>query len=84
MQHSRVMKDRDRNVVTDDKSETGRWKECFDELMIEENERVEEVNIVDQEVVKVGQAEVRRALKRMTVGPDVLPVEVWNVQERWQ
>ena len=45
----------------------------MEELMNEENERTE-VTVVDQEVTKVGQDEVRRTLKRMksgeTVGPD--------------
>ena len=60
-------------------------KEIFEELMNEENERertVEEVTVVDQEVAKVSQTEVRRTLKRMksgkTVSPDDLPVEVWK------
>ena len=71
--------------MTDDRSETGRWKENFEELVNEENERerrVEEVTAVDQEVAKVSQTEVRRTLKRMkrgeAVGPDEIPVEVWK------
>ena len=71
--------------MTGDRSETGRWKENFEELMDEEIERerrVEEETVVDQEVVKVSQTEVRRTLKRMkngkTVGPDEIPVEVWK------
>ena len=35
----RVIKDRDGNVLTDARSVTGRWKEYFEELMNEENER---------------------------------------------
>ena len=52
--------------------------------MNEENERrprVEEVTVVDQEVAKVSEAEVRRIMKRMigkAVGPDDKPVEVWK------
>ena len=62
-----------------------RWKEYFEDLMNEENEReprVEEVTVVDQEVAKVSKAEMRRILNRMksgkTVGPDEIPVEVWK------
>ena len=48
-------------------------------------QRAEEVTVVDQEVAKVSQAEVRRAVKRMksgkAVGPDEIPVEVWKCLE---
>ncbi|KAF7644203.1 hypothetical protein LDENG_00226100 [Lucifuga dentata] len=63
----------------------GRWKEYFEELMNEKNERerrVEEVTVVNQEVPKISKDEVRRSLKRMksgkAVGPDDIPVEVWK------
>ena len=53
--------------------------------MNEENERelrVEEVTAVDQDVAKIGKAELRRALKRMkngkAAGPDNIPVELWK------
>ncbi|KAK3541252.1 hypothetical protein QTP86_017942, partial [Hemibagrus guttatus] len=62
-----------------------RWKEYFEELMNEENERekrVEGVNSVEQKVDKIKKDEVRKALKRMksgkAVGPDDIPVEVWK------
>ncbi|KAK3534223.1 hypothetical protein QTP86_007022 [Hemibagrus guttatus] len=62
-----------------------RWKEYFEELMNEENERekrVEGVNSVEQKVDKIRKDEVRKALKRMksgkAVGPDDIPVEVWK------
>ena len=46
------------------------------------SERTEEVTFMDQEVQIISMAEVRRALKRMksgkTVGPDVIPVDVWK------
>lgn len=49
----------------------GRWKEYF-----------KEVTVVDQEVAKISQDEVMRALKRMksgkAVGPDDIPVEAWK------
>ncbi|KAK3520862.1 hypothetical protein QTP70_034721, partial [Hemibagrus guttatus] len=59
-----------------------RWKEYFEELMNEENERekrVEGVNSVEQKVDKIRKDEVRKALKRMksrkAIGPDDIPVE---------
>ncbi|KAK3528614.1 hypothetical protein QTP70_005345 [Hemibagrus guttatus] len=62
-----------------------RWKEYFEELMNEENERekrVEGVNSVEQKVDKIRKDEVRKALKRMksgkAVGPDDIPVDVWK------
>ena len=76
------MKDRDGNVVTDDRSLTGRWKEYFEELMNEENgreQRVEEVTVVDQEVTKVSQGEMRRTFKRMKGGKTVGPEEWWKL-----
>ncbi|KAF7650580.1 hypothetical protein LDENG_00123490, partial [Lucifuga dentata] len=59
---------RDGNVLTGARSVMGRWKEYFEELMNEENERerrVEEVTVVNQEVAKISKDEVRRSLKRM-------------------
>ncbi|KAG7470479.1 hypothetical protein JOB18_047048 [Solea senegalensis] len=63
----------------------GGWKEYFEELMNEENEReqrVEEVTTVNHEVAEISKDEVRGALKRMkngkAVGPDDIPVEVWK------
>ena len=80
-----MIKDRDGNVLTGASSVMGRWKEYFEELMNEDNEReqrVEEVTVVDQEVAKISKDEVRRALKRMksgkALGPDDIPVEVWK------
>ncbi|MCJ8736395.1 hypothetical protein PDJAM_G00258030 [Pangasius djambal] len=81
----RVIKDRDRRVLTSEESVQRRWKEYFEELMNEENERekrVEGVNSVEQKVNKIRKDEVRKALKRMksgkAVGPDDIPVEVWK------
>ncbi|KAK3521076.1 hypothetical protein QTP86_007004, partial [Hemibagrus guttatus] len=80
-----VIKDRDRRVLTSEESVQRRWKEYFEELMNEENERekrVEGVNSVEQKVDKIRKDEVRKALKRMksgkAVGPDDIPVEVWK------
>uniref|UniRef100_A0A3B3BTI6 ribonuclease H n=1 Tax=Oryzias melastigma TaxID=30732 RepID=A0A3B3BTI6_ORYME len=85
MQQVRVIKDRNGNVVTGVSGVMERWKEYFEELMNEENEReqrVEEVTVVEQEVRKISKGEVRGALKRMksgkALGPDDIPVEVWK------
>ncbi|KAK3508959.1 hypothetical protein QTP70_015383, partial [Hemibagrus guttatus] len=85
VQQVRVIKDRDGRVLTSEESVQSRWKEYFEELMNEENERekrVEGVNSVEQKIDKIRKDEVRKALKRMksgkAVGPDDIPVEVWK------
>ncbi|KAK3512387.1 hypothetical protein QTP70_007966 [Hemibagrus guttatus] len=85
VQQVRFIKDRDGRVLTSEESVQRRWKEYFEELMNEENERekrVEGVNSVEQKVDKIRKDEVRKALKRMksgkAVGPDDIPVEVWK------
>ncbi|KAK3507410.1 hypothetical protein QTP70_019647 [Hemibagrus guttatus] len=85
VQQVRVIKDRDGRVLTSEESVQRRWKEYFEELMDEENDRekrVEGVNSVEQKVDKIRKDEVRKALKRMksgkAVGPDDIPVEVWK------
>ncbi|KAK3524421.1 hypothetical protein QTP70_027975 [Hemibagrus guttatus] len=85
VQQVRVIKDRDGRVLTSEESVQRRWKEYFEELMNEKNERekrVEGVNSVEQKVDKIRKDEVRKALKRMksgkAVGPDDIPVEVWK------
>ena len=62
-----------------------RWKEYFEKMMNEENNRgprTEEVEVVNKEVNCVSRKEVKNALRRMkkdkAVGPDDLPVEVWK------
>ena len=62
-----------------------RWKEYFEVLMNEENERerrVEEVIAVKQEIRKISKGKVRKALKRIkhekAVGPNDILVEVWK------
>ncbi|XP_061647396.1 uncharacterized protein LOC133486382 [Phyllopteryx taeniolatus] len=78
VQHVRVVKDRDGNMLTGASSVLDRWKEYFKELMNEETER----SVVDQEVAMISKGEVRKASKRMkngkAVGPDDIPVEVWK------
>ena len=62
-----------------------RWKEYFEKLINEENNRdprTEEAEAVNEEVNCVSREEVKNALRRMkkgnAVGPDELPVEVWK------
>ncbi|KAK3569482.1 hypothetical protein QTP86_031418 [Hemibagrus guttatus] len=83
VQQVRVIEDRNGRVLTSEESVQRRWKEYFEELMNEENERekrVEGVNSVEQN--KIRKDEVRKALMRMksgkAVGPDDIPVEVWK------
>ncbi|KAK3528964.1 hypothetical protein QTP70_014145 [Hemibagrus guttatus] len=85
VQQVRVIKDSDGRVLTSEESVQRRWKEYFEELMNEENERekrVEGVNSVEQKVDKIRKDEVRKALKRVksgkAVGPDDILVEVWK------
>ncbi|KAK3561661.1 hypothetical protein QTP86_012493 [Hemibagrus guttatus] len=85
VQQVRVIKDRDGRVLTSEECVQRRWKEHFEELMNEENERekrVEGVNSVEQKVDKIRKDEVRKALKRMksgkAVGPGDILVEVWK------
>ncbi|KAK3518041.1 hypothetical protein QTP70_033203, partial [Hemibagrus guttatus] len=91
VQQVRVIKDRDGRVLTSEESVQRRWKEYFEELMNEENERekrVEGVNSVEQKVDKIRKDEVRKALKGMksgkAVGPDDIPVEVWKCLRKRQ
>ena len=63
-----------------------RWKEYFEKLMNEENNReprTEEAEVINEEVNCVSREEVKNALRRMkkgkAVGPDELPVEVLEV-----
>ncbi|KAK3514571.1 hypothetical protein QTP70_021622 [Hemibagrus guttatus] len=81
VQQVRVIKDIDERVLSSEESVLRRWKEYFEELMNEENEREkrgEGVNSVEQKVDKIRKDEVRKALKRMNsgkaVGPDDIPV----------
>ncbi|KAK3508479.1 hypothetical protein QTP70_030945, partial [Hemibagrus guttatus] len=85
VQQVRVIKDRDGRVLTSEESVQRRWKEYFEELMNEENERekrVEGLNSVEQKVDNIRKDEVRKALKRMKRGKAVglydIPVEVWK------
>ena len=85
VQHVRVINDENGNVMVNSEAVLKRWKEYFEKLMNEENNRdptTEEAEVVNEEVNCVSREEVKNALRRMkkgkAVGPDELPVEVWK------
>ena len=77
----RVIKDENGNVMVNSEAVLKRWKEYFEKLMNEENNReprTEKAEVVNKEVNCVSREEVKNALRRMkkgkAVGPDELPV----------
>ena len=85
VQHVRVIKDENGKTMVNSEAVLKRWKEYFEKLMNEENNReprTEEAEVVKEEVNCVGRQEVKNALRRIkkdkAVGPDELPVEVWK------
>ena len=68
VQHVRVIKDENGNVMGNLEAVLKRWKEYFEKLMNEENNReprTEETEVVDEEVNCVSREEVKNALRRM-------------------
>ena len=85
VQHVRIIKDENGNVMANSELVLKRWKEYFEKLMNEENNReprTEEPEVVNKDVNCVSREEVNNALKRMkkgkAAGPDELPIEVWK------
>ena len=85
VQHVRVIKDENGNVMISSEAVLKRWKEYFEKLMNEENNRdprSEEAEVVNEEVNCVSREEVKNALTRIkkykAARPDELPVEVWK------
>ena len=83
VQHVRVLKDENGNVMVKSEAVLKRQKEYFEKLINEKNNkspRTEEAEVVNKEVNCIGREEVKNALRRMkkgkVVGPDELPVEV--------
>ena len=83
VQHVRVIKDKNGNVMVN--SVLKRWKEYFEKLMNEENNRdlrTEEAEVVNEKVNCVNREEVKNALRRMkkdkAAGPHELSVENWK------
>ena len=85
VQHIRVLKDENGNVMVYSETVLKRWKEYFEKMMNEENNRdprTEKPEVVNEEVNCVSREEVKNALRWMkkgkAVGPDELQVEVWK------
>ena len=83
--HVRVIKDENGNVMVNSKAVLKRGKKYFEKLMNEENNRdprTEEAEVVNEEVNCVSREEVKNALRMIkkgkAVGPNELPIEVWN------
>ncbi|KAI5620741.1 hypothetical protein C0J50_19613, partial [Silurus asotus] len=81
----RAVKDGEGNVLTSEESVLRRWREYFEQLMNEENQRerrLDDVELVKQDVDRISKEVVRAAIKRMksgkSVGPDDIPVEAWR------
>ena len=74
VQHVRVIKDENGNVIVNSEAVLKRWKEYFEKLMNKENNReprTEEAEVVDKEVNCVSR-EVKNALRRMKKGKAVV------------
>ncbi|XP_063845352.1 uncharacterized protein LOC135091542 [Scylla paramamosain] len=81
VQHVKMIKDADKNILTREENVLKRWKEYFEDLMNIENERerrLEEVEELNQEVPRISREEVRKAFRSMKGGkalsPDKIPV----------
>ena len=71
VQHVKVIKDENGNVMANSEAMLKRWKEYFEKLMNEENNReprTEETEVVKEEVNCVSREEVKNALRRMKKG----------------
>ena len=91
VQHVRVIKDENGNVMVNSEAVLKRWKEYFEKLMNEENHRdlrTEEADMVNEEVNCISREEVRNALRRMkkgkAVGTDELLVKVWKCMRKME
>ena len=68
VQHVRVIKDENGNVMVNSEAVLKRWKEYFEKLMNKENNRdprTEEAEVVNEEVNCVSREEVKNALKKV-------------------
>ena len=89
VQHVRVIKDENGNVMVNSEAVLKRWKEYFEKLMNKESNRdsrTEEAEVVKEEVNCGSRKEVKNTLRRIkkgkAAGPDELPVEVWKCMEK--
>ena len=81
----RVINDENGNVMVNSEAVLKIWKEYFEKLVNEENNRdprTEEAEVVNEEINCVSIEEVKNVLRRMkkakAVRPDELSVEVWK------
>ena len=66
VQHVRIIKDENGNVMVNSEAVLKRWKEYFEKLMNEENNRelqTEEAEVVNKEVNCISREEVKNALR---------------------
>ena len=71
VQHVRILKDENGIVMVSSEAVLKRWKEYFEKLMNEENNREprkEEPEVINEEVNCVSGEEVKNALRRMKKG----------------
>ena len=85
VQHVRIIKNENGYVIISSEAMLKRWKEYFEKLMNEENDRepkTEETELVNKEVNCVSREELKNALRRVkqvkAAGLDELPIEVWK------
>ena len=74
VQHVRVIKDENGNVMVNSEAVLKRWKEYFEKMMNEENNRdprTEEAEVVKEEINCISREEVKNALRRMKKGKAV-------------
>ena len=83
VQHMRVLKDENGNVMVRLKAVVKKWKKYFEKLINKENDReprTEKAEVVNEEVNCISREEVKNVVRRMKKGkavePDELPVEV--------
>ena len=71
VQHVRIIKDENGNVMVNSEAVLKRWKEYFEKLMNEENNRdprTEEAEVINEAVNFVSRYEVKNALRRIKKG----------------
>ena len=82
VQHVRVLRDENGNVMVNSEAVLKRWMEYFEKLINKENNedpQTEEAEVVNKEVNCISRDKVKNALRRMKKGKvDELPVEVWK------
>ena len=82
--HIKQIKDRNGTVLKKEEDILKRWREYFEQLLNEENERLirEDGQVNMGMVIGFSREEVVRSLRKMkngkTTGPNLIPVEVWK------